>query len=102
MAIKDSRSTISDEGKPGDFQIRKVGKLTIHMIPQVLVELNKEVLKRPDALQAIADGPGGGAGDWWRKLASLAAHYNILMDDTYTAADLEKIAAIVLERMRRS
>ena len=87
----------TDEGKRGDYRIERIGKLTIHKIPDILLRLNIEIDKyHPNCAAAIADGP---QGDWITKFGSVAAYCGIIMDDVYTAEDIEKIAQMCMDRL---
>lgn len=88
---------ITDEGKPGDYQIVKIGKMEIHKIPDVFVKLNIEIDKyHPKCQMAIATGP---QGDWITKFPSVAAYCGYAMDDYYNAADFERIAGLCLDKL---
>ena len=95
-----SQTEITDQGLPGDYHIFKQGNLEVHLMPSPLFELSKEILRHPGCLAAIEQGVGGNAGEWWTKLASIAAYVDVAVDGHYNAADLERVADICLRRLR--
>lgn len=61
------------------------------------IQLAKEIQFHPDLLQALAESD---ANDFETKLAVIAAHVNIVLDDEYTQKDIDHICDLCWNRLR--
>lgn len=66
--------------------------------PESYIELSKECLEHPRLMALLYDLPV--AADFSARLGVIAAYCNILLDDIYTPADMERIAELCIWRLK--
>jgi len=102
-----SNPTSNDRAQEGaGIRKMKVGSHTAYMLPEVMIQLSIELGQNAayhqellDYVARVAEATGPKA-DWITKLSAIAAHVGILMDGTYDAEALNKVAEKCLEELR--
>lgn len=64
--------------------------------PQEFLDLQQEIMHHPDLQEKLANHP---SNELEIKLAEIASHCEILLDDTYDEEDLKRLAKILTKRL---
>lgn len=70
----------------------------LNYFPREVIELNKEVGAHPKLAEELEKL---NSTDFLIRLARVAAYCGVVLDDIYTAEDINKICVICTERLRR-
>jgi hypothetical protein len=68
--------------------------------PEVFIQLSREIL-HPAHEKLIAVLEAEPTPEFSDKIATIAAYVNVALDGHYTQEDLEKVAGICLERLKK-
>jgi len=69
----------------------------LEYFPEVFIELNKEIQQHDELQTLLLNNQNN---DMLIKFAQVAAYCKVALDDTYTDQDLQKIAEILIDKLR--
>lgn len=67
--------------------------------PQEFLDLQQELIHHPDLQEKLANHP---SSELEMRLAEIASHCEILLDDTYNEEDLKRLCKILTKRLYES
>ena len=75
-------------------------KINIEMFSEARIELTKESKEHPELVFCLNQIKEQGANEWTDQIACIAAYCYIRVDGLYTGAELDKLAEILLFKLK--